>query len=171
MGLTRPKWESRRYTEDSAAMHEDDTLQLHRVFNPSPTVTAFVALSRNGFCTATAFVACACSAFTVCNAYLRAPPYRSIAVPLGRVLTGVLTGGNRGVLTWVLNTAGHGRVDPPVLAAVEGPGLPVGGRPPQDPAVSTHSTIKYPTVPLEDPPEYPRLPAGPIASVPLPMHA
>jgi hypothetical protein len=33
-------------------MHEDDTLQLHRVFNPSPTVTAFVALSRNGFCSA-----------------------------------------------------------------------------------------------------------------------
>ncbi len=39
-------------------MHEDDTLQLHRVFNPSPTVTAFVALCRNGF------VACACSAVT-----------------------------------------------------------------------------------------------------------
>jgi hypothetical protein len=38
--------------EDSAAMHEDDTLQLHRVFNPSPTVTAFVALSRDGFCSA-----------------------------------------------------------------------------------------------------------------------
>jgi hypothetical protein len=32
-------------------MHEDDTLQLHRVFNPSPTVTAFVALSRI-FCSA-----------------------------------------------------------------------------------------------------------------------